>query len=227
MVNGYGAEDIPILGKRSTELGQLKQGVFVDDWSLALPHGLPLGCSLVMRGRPGAGKSRAGYRLGAAIGPCMAFGIEMGETLSSVTANDAGANMANFWWYEDLEGLKDLPHIDPACVVIDSVQKLGRARGRIVAMLRKWALENDRNVIFVSQRNQKGASRNGEDDDFDCDVIVDVTRCKNDGVMRQEIHGRDESRTPCQEGCAHIEIAKSRVCQLIALDVQIVGERKH
>lgn len=227
MVQGYAAEDIPILGTRSSELGQLKPGVFVDDWSLALRHGLPLGCSIVLRGRPGAGKSRAGYRLGAAIGSCMAFGLEMGKTLSCVTAESAGANMANFWWYEDLDGLKDLPHLNPSTVVIDSIQKLGRARARIVSMLRKWALDNQRNVILVSQLNTKGKSRHGEDDDFDCDLLVDVTRCKNDGVMRQEIHGLDATRTPCQEGCAHIEIAKSRVCNLVALDVPIVGDQRH
>jgi len=157
----------------------------------------------------------------------MAFGIEMGKTLSCVTAESAGANMAHFWWYDSTEGLTDLPHINPACVVIDSVQKLGRARSRIVTMLRKWAVDNDRNVVFVSQLNKRGSSRNGEDDDFDCDVVVDVTQCKHDGVMRQEIHGLDAVKTPCTDGCAHIEVTKSRAGHLLALDVQIVGEQRH
>lgn len=220
--NGYAWEDLKLQGSRSEEIGDLEPGVPVPEWLSAFPNGLPLGRSLVMRGRPGVGKSRAALRLASQIGVTMAFGLEMGEVLSKDTAQQSGANMDRFWWYEDTSGLSELEIIKPAVVVVDSAQKLGRQRKSIVAQLRNWAQQQGGNLILVSQKGKHGASRHGEDDDFDCDAVADVTHGSTPQEPRAAIHGFDGKPTPCKYGHAHVAIAKSRICPLVAFDVPIV-----
>lgn len=223
MLHGYAPQPIEVLGTRSDEIDEIGTGILVPEWADAFPRGLPLGRSMVLRGRPGAGKSRAGYRFASQIGTCMVFGIEMGTALSVETARKAGAQMSAFYWYQDTEGLSDLEVLDPAVVVVDSIQKLGRDRRRIVNQLMMWARDYDRNCVFISQLSADGKSRFGEDDDFDCDVIVDVSagRTAKGGISRR-VHGLDDKQTPCRDGCTHASIAKSRVCPLVSFDVPIV-----
>lgn len=224
MPHGYAPQPIPLVGTRSNEIDSVGTGILVPEWELAFPNGLPLGRSMVLRGRPGAGKSRAGYRFASQIGTCMVFGIEMGKALSVETAKKAGAQMESFYWYQDVDGMSDLEVLDPAVVVVDSIQKLGRDRRRVVNELIQWARDYDRNCVFISQLSTDGKSRFGEDDDFDCDVIVDVSagRTAKGGISRR-VHGLDDKPTPCRDGCAHAAIAKSRVCPLISFDVPIVA----
>lgn len=219
---GYAPEDLELLGTQSDELEELAPGVIVPDWSHLLPIGLPLGLSMVMRGRPGGGKSRAGFRLASQMGIAMIFSLEMGKTLGKETARNAGATLENCWWYDDIEGLADLDVLSPAVVLVDSIQKL-RRRNSAILKLRAWAADKERNAIFVSQLGTHGASRHGEDSDFDCDVVVDVQPGMVDGVQCKNRHGIGEKATECAEGCAHVRIAKSRVCQLISGDVPIVA----
>lgn len=220
---GYAPDDLVLQGTQSADLGELEPGVIVSDWAHLLPKGLPLGRSMVMRGRPGGGKSRSAFRLASQIGIAQIFALEMGKVLSKETAAFAGANLDNCWWYDDIEGLPDLELLNPAVVVVDSTQKIKRGRTTVVNKLRKWAEDNDRNVIFVSQLGVHGASRHGEDQDFDCDVVVDVSPGMVDGVPCKNRHGLNEKPADCREGCAHVRIAKSRVCQLIGGDVPIVA----
>lgn len=219
--NGYAWEDIKLQGARSEEIGDLEPGVPVPEWLAAFPTGLPLGRSLVMRGRPGVGKSRVGFRLASQIGVTMAFVLEMGEVLSKDSAQQAGANMDRFWWYPDTSGLSELAIIKPAVVLVDSVQKLGRQRKSIVAQLRQWAQQAEGNLILISQKGKHGASRHGEDDDFDCDCVADVQHGSTSQERCSAIHGFDSKPTPCEMGHAHISIAKSRICPLVAFDVPI------
>lgn len=220
---GYAPADLELLGTQSCDLGELEPGVIVSDWAHLLPIGLPLGLSMVMRGRPGGGKSRSAFRLGSQIGIAAMFGLEMGKVLSKETAGFAGANLENCWWYDDLEGLADLDVLCPAVVVVDSIQKIRKGRTSVVNRLRKWAADNGRNAIFVSQLGVHGASRHGEDQDFDCDVVVDVSPGMVDGVPCKNRHGVNEKPAECREGCVHVRIAKSRICQLIGGDVPIVA----
>lgn len=221
MREGYAPVEVPLSATRSDALEELIPGVVVPEWQPLLPIGLPLGCSMVLRGRPGGGKSRAGFRLAGNIGKVMAFALEMGDKLSSHTAVDAGANVSNFWWYNDTNGIDEIEYLDPDVVVVDSVQKLGRSRRKLVDRLMRWARDKNRNLILISQKGQHGASRHGEDDDFDCDCIVDVRSAKHDGALLSEIHGTDDFRTECAPGCTHATVAKSRVCQLLSWDLPI------
>ena len=221
--DGYAAEPVPIAGKASGELEELQPGTIVEEWRTLLPLGLPKGLSMVLRGRPGAGKSRAGYRYGSQLGRVCVAALEMGDKLSHATARNAGATTENMVWYNDIGPLFDeLKYTEPAAIVVDSVQKL-KKRGTWVTKLRKWAYESDANLILVSQKGTHGASRHGEDDDFDCDVIVDVKASSKDGVTFEEMHGKDEHRTPCKAKHAHATVAKSRVCELVSADVPIVA----
>lgn len=219
---GYAPEDISLFGTQSDELDELAPGVIVQDWAHLLPIGLPLGLSMVMRGRPGGGKSRAAFRLASQMGIAAIFSLEMGKTLGKETARAAGATLGNCWWYDDIEGLSDLDILSPAVVVVDSIQKI-RRRNSTILKLRAWAADKERNMLFVSQLGTHGASRHGEDSDFDCDVVVDVQPGMVDGVQCKNRHGIGEKATECAEGCAHVRIAKSRVCQLVSGDVPIVA----
>jgi hypothetical protein len=223
VVGGYAPEEIELLGTKSDEIATMPPGVFVEEWKSPLPRGLPLGRSLLLRGRPGGGKSRSAFRLSSQIGPTMAFGLEMGKELSVETATLAGANLHAFTWYSDIKGLSELELVDPAVVVIDSIQKLGRARGSVLDDLMTWARERERNCVFVSQLSADGKSRYGEDADFDCDMNCDVgpTRTAKGGLM-QKTHAFDDKPTKCKNGHAHVSVAKSRVCPLISFDVPIV-----
>jgi hypothetical protein len=156
------------------------------------------------------------------MGTASIFGLEMGKVLSKETGSFAGAVLDNCWWYDDMVGLEDLAIISPAVVVVDSLQKL-KPRKSIVKRLRDWAMAEGRNVLFVSQLGQHGSSRHGEDDDFDCDIVVDVSPGMIDGTPCRNRHGINDKPIDCREGCAHVRIAKSRVCQLIGGDVPIVA----
>lgn len=223
VVGGYAPEEIELIGARSEDVDDVPDGVIVPEWSEALPRGLPLGRTLLLRGRPGGGKSRSAFRLAPQIGQAMIFGLEMGKSHSVETATNAGAKLENIWWYEDIEGLSELELLNPAVVVIDSIQKLGRDRKRIVEQLRDWAKDAERNVIFISQLSADGKSRYGEDDDFYADMNVDVSPGRTDKGPRKMVHGFADSPTRCADGCCHVSVAKSRVCPLIAFDVPIVA----
>jgi hypothetical protein len=220
---GYAPEEIELIGTRSDELPELRYDVIVPEWSSLLPRGLPLGASLLLRGRPGAGKSRAAYRFASQLGTTMAFGIEMGMVLSLDTARNAGAHIEQIIWYGDLDGLAELEIIDPKAVVIDSIQKLRRARRRTVDLLMAWAKEFDRNVVLVSQLSADGKSRYGEDDDFDVDMIVDVSPGRTNRGPCKHVHGLEDTARPCAPGCCHASVPKSRVCPLLAADLPIVA----
>lgn len=221
--NGYAWEEIRLQGARSDEIEELPPGILIPEWKVAFPEGIPLGRSLVMRGRPGVGKSRIGFRLASQIGTTAAFVLEMGKVLSRDSAQKVGAHLERFWWYEDMDGLAELELIHPKIIVVDSVQKLGRQRKSIVARLRQWAMERDATLILVSQKGKHGASRHGEDDDFDCDVVADVEHGTTPQEARSAIHGFDGKPTRCKMNHAHIVIAKSRICPLVAFDVPIVN----
>jgi hypothetical protein len=153
----------------------------------------------------------------------MIFGLEMGKELSLDTARSAGARLDRAWWYGDVDGLVELELLDPACVVVDSIQKLRYARRRIVDQLMQWARDNDRNVVLVSQLSADGKSRHGEDDDFDVDMTVDVSPGRTTRGARKDVHGLEDTPTRCADGCCHASVAKSRVCPLVAFDVPIVA----
>lgn len=223
VVGGYAPVEVELVGSRSDDVDELEPGVVVAEWSSVLPVGLPLGRTMLLRGRPGAGKSRVSYRLATQIGRAMIFGIEMGKTLSLDSALKAGANVDDVLWYEDLEGLEELELVDPDAVVIDSIQKLKYARRKIVDDLMTWARQNSRNVILVSQLSADGKSRYGEDDDFDADMTVDISPGRTDRGPCKRIHGLEDAPTRCRNGCAHASVAKSRVCPLLALDLPIVA----
>ena len=223
VVGGYAPEEVDLVGTRSEDLDEPDPGIMVPEWSKILPRGLPLGRTMLLRGRPGAGKSRASYRFATQLGPAMIFGIEMGKELSLQAARDAGAQVDRIWWYDDPTGLADLEFIDPAVVVVDSIQKLKRERRRFVDKLIQWARDYSRNVVFVSQLSADGKSRYGEDDDFDCDCIVDVWPGRTAKKPRWDTHGLDDAPTRCADGCCHASVAKSRVCPLLACDVPIVA----
>lgn len=220
---GYAPEEIELIGTRSDELPALQYDVVVPEWTPLLPRGLPLGASILLRGRPGAGKSRSAYRFAAQLGTVMAFGIEMGPVLSLDTARNAGANVERIIWYGDMDGLAELEIIDPAAVVIDSIQKLRQARRRIVDGLMNWAKTRNRNLVLVSQLSADGKSRYGEDDDFDVDMTVDVSPGRTDRGPCKALHGLEETKRPCAPGCCHAYVAKSRVCPLLACDIPIVA----
>jgi hypothetical protein len=176
-----------------------------------------------MRGRPGAGKSRAAIRMASQIGRTSVLALEMGLVLSKDSGAQSGANVDDFYWYDDADkGLREIEIIRPAVVVIDSVQKLGRQRKSIVSQLRQWAEDQGSNLILVSQKGKHGASRHGEDDDFDCDVVADVMHGSTPQEPRTAIHGFESKPTACKMGHAHVSIAKSRICPLVAFDVPIV-----
>ena len=224
VIGGYAPEDVPIVGTRSGEISGPKPGTLVTEWAPALPKGLPLGRTLLLRGRPGAGKSRASYRLATQLGTVMIFGLEMGNELSLETARNAGANTDHVYWYEDLEGLEDLERIDPDAVAIDSIQKLRRERRHTVDRLMQWARDNERNLILVSQLSADGKSRYGEDDDFDVDMTVDIWPGRHPKTgPRKDLHGLEDEPRRCADGCAHASVAKSRICPLVAFDVPIVA----
>lgn len=219
----YVFEDLCLKGSRSEEVAPLRPGTPVPEWSIALPQGLPLGTSLIVRGRPGAGKSRLAFRLASQIGQTSVLALEMGKSLSVDSARSAGARLDCLWWYDDLSALDELDVLGPRVVVVDSTQKLGRSRSSVVARLRQWALTNDRNLILISQLGKHGTSRYGESDDFDCDIVADVSHGSTPQETRKAIHGFDAEPTPCRQGCAHVSIAKARLCPLVAFDVPIFG----
>lgn len=222
--NGYAPEPVQLLGTHSDDVEPDELGRIIPEWSVPLPKGLPRGRSIVLRGRPGAGKSRIAYRLASQIGVTMAFGLEMGKKLSRQTAADAGAKMATLFWYDEIGGLEDERYLNPECKVFDSVQKIGQGWRGIVRAQMDWAKETGGTLILVSQMNIKGSSRFSEDADFDCDIVVDVLPSfDKEKVRRTALHGFETEHTQCQVGCAHLSVAKSRCCPLVAFDVPIVA----
>jgi hypothetical protein len=223
MVGGYAPQEIRLIGTMSDDIDGVEYGLKVADWSAVWPRGVPLGRTFLLRGRPGAGKSRLAYRLAAQLGRAMVFGIEMGKTLSLDTARQAGAQCEQLVWYDDLEGLAELELLEPAVVVIDSIQKLRRARRQTVDRLMAWAKQSDSSLVLVSQLSADGKSRYGEDDDFDCDMTVDVWPGRTTKGPRKDVHLFEDTHRRCDDGCAHVLVAKSRVCPLVAFDAPIVA----
>lgn len=221
--SGYAPEEVKLIGSASDEIEELEYGALLPEWATALPRGFPLGKVLMMRGRPGAGKSRIAFRLATQLGRAMIFGLEMGKTLSLDTARSAGAKVDDVLWYEGLEGLEELETVDPNMVAIDSIQKLNYDRKRVIQRLTDWANANGRNVILISQLSADGKSRYGEDADFDADMNCDVSPGRTDKGPRKYLHGLEEEPRKCREGCAHVSVAKSRVCPLLAFDVPIIS----
>jgi hypothetical protein len=224
--NGYAPQSVQLKGTHSDDasLTAVEPGIALPEWSIVLPHGLPRGRSIVLRGRPGAGKSRLAYRLASQLGVTMAFGLEMGKKLSRETAANAGADMPKLFWYDELGGMEDEPYLHPACIAIDSVQKIGQGWRGTLRKLRDWSQETGGTLILVSQMNVRGSSRFSEDADFDCDIVVDVLpTIDKEKVRRTALHGFESEHTPCKDKCAHLSIAKSRICPLIAFDVPIVA----
>jgi hypothetical protein len=220
---GYAPEEIRLIGSRSDDVEDLEYGKVLPEWSTVLPRGFPLGKVLLMRGRPGAGKSRIAFRLATQIGRAMIFGLEMGKILSLDTARSAGAEVGAVLWYEGLEGLDELDTVDPDVVAIDSIQKLGYDRRRVIDRLTDWAADRGRNVILISQLSSDGKSRYGEDADFYADMNCDVTAGRTDKGPRKCLHGLDSEPRKCLDGYAHVAVAKSRVCPLLAFDVPIIA----
>lgn len=222
--DGYLEEDLALKGVRSSEIGELEPGPILEEWALALPRGLPAGRSLVLRGRPGVGKSRVAFRISSQIGTTVVFTLEMGKVLALDGAQQAGADVVQFWWYEAIDGLDELPIVQPQAVVVDSAQKLGRRGFKVVSKLQEWANTTGGNLILVSQLGRHGVSRHGEDNDFDCDVVADVSRGSSFQEIRKAIHEFDHAPSPCLSGHAHITIAKSRLGPCVAFDVPIIAQ---
>lgn len=223
MQGGYAPEDLPLHGHHSSQVGPIAPGVIIPEWAAGFPRGLPRGLSMVARGRPGSGKSRAIFRLASQMGRAAILGLEMGSELSKATAASAGADLDRCWWYDEPSVLEDLEILAPDVVVVDSIQELGRRRKSIVASLQKWAKDCGTNVLLISQLGQHGASRHGENDDFKCDIVIDILPGHSEDGPRTASHGLGHTKQHCADGCAHVRIAKSRICPLIGFDVPIVA----
>jgi hypothetical protein len=227
MPNGYAPIELTLRGTRSSELADLEPGPIFPEWSAGFPAGIPLGRTLVVRGRMGAGKSRATFRLASQYDICAVLGLEMGKALSLETARNAGANLDSCYWYDDVDDLlADLDDLEPQAIAIDSIQKLGRARSRVVRQLRRWVAEHQSTLLLISQLSKDGRSRYGEDDDFDCDAMLDCLPGVVEGVRQTHSHGMDGVKSECEKGCCHIAIRKSRISPLIGFDVPIISEIK-
>jgi hypothetical protein len=219
-IGSYQAFEPVVTGLRFDEIQICDDGVHVEDWAVAMPNGYPLGRTIVLRGRPGAGKSRIGDRLASALGKTMAFGLEMGIELTADSARLCGAEVSRMTFYDDIARLDELEALDPDVVLVDSVQKLGAARARILTQLEKWVRSGPRRaVVLVSQQNQRGVSRYSESSDFDADIVCDVRKIQDVGSA---CHNGETTATPCAKGCAHVHMAKGRSMALIDFDVRVV-----
>jgi predicted ATP-dependent serine protease len=140
------------------------------------PRGVPSGPQLWFGG-PGSGKSRLSMRFGCELGHCAYISLEMGhpvwlEMVQQSCPTERELNNIRFFSNVD-EFFASNP--TPECVVVDSVQYLGRRYKSIARRLHSWAASHLSTIVWISQINAKGQRRGGPSLAHAVDIELEIT----------------------------------------------------
>ena len=163
------------------------------EWAGAYPKGVPGGTVLVLRGDPGAGKTRLALRLGTRQRLCGMLELEMSREECFDLALSAGADMDRLIVGDTFRGPDTFSRFAAEgcdCLIIDSVQKLAYKPAPFFNDIRRWAKGGDggRLVIAITQSNAKGGTRGGLSIDFDlAETSAHVRVTEHDTVAEVDV----------------------------------------
>jgi hypothetical protein len=164
------------------------------DWSPVFPEGVPGRCILLMRGKPGSGKTRLAMKLATCIGRAGMLSMENPKTKVAEMVKGVGVDPDEISVDDGQEfnehKLKVAERSNFDALVIDSIQYMGTKPSQYYDALKAYAGsgEGGRVLIVISQTNAKGGTKGGRDAEFNLATIVaDVSRTEFPGMAMIEI----------------------------------------
>ena len=170
------------------------------DWAPCYPKGIPGGTIILMRGAPGAGKTRLALRLGTQMGLCGYISLELTAEDCVETAEVCGADCSRLVIADQFDEHRTLEQLGKeGCSVLglDSIQKLGFKPQRYYDDIQRFARGGNggRVVLVITQSNAKGGTRGGLSLEFDLAESVCMVRDAKDGLC--EVTMEKNRRGPC------------------------------
>jgi predicted ATP-dependent serine protease len=108
----------------------------------------------------------------------------MGRARTVEFAQQSGSQLAHLWPYDTLTDLwQDLPIVEPRCIVIDSLQYVGRNPKRELSRLCHWATATGGLVVVVNQVNANGRSKGGPSSSHALDIELQLVK-EREGFAR-------------------------------------------
>ncbi len=153
-------------------------------WLDLFPFGCPVPSTQLWYGGPGTGKTRLALRFATGLGITACACLEMGRARTVEFAEQSGSILSRLWPYDTLSDLwQDLPIVEPRCIVIDSLQYVGRNPKRELSRLCHWAATNQGLVVVVNQVNANGRSRGGPSSSHALDIELQLVK-EREGFAR-------------------------------------------
>lgn len=178
----------------------------VGDWGAAFPRGwIPGGTILVLRGAPGAGKTRLAMRLGTKQKLCACVELELPLDDALETAESCGADMDRLLVIDEFRGqvtFDEAAKEGADCLIIDSVQKLDTKASRWFDSIRRFAKGGDggRLVIVITQSNAKGGTRGGLAIEYDlAETMAMIRPTDQDGISEVTVEKNRRGKCPTFE----------------------------
>lgn len=178
----------------------------VGEWGGAFPKGyIPGGTILVLRGAPGAGKTRLALRLGTKQRLCTCLELELPIDDALETAESCGADMGRLLLSDNFRGLESFDEAAKEgsdCLIIDSIQKLDSRPGKYFDAIRRFAKGGNggRLVIVITQSNAKGGTRGGLAIEYDlAETMAMVRPTDQDGIAEVTVEKNRRGKCPTFE----------------------------
>jgi predicted ATP-dependent serine protease len=191
MEHGFAPIEQTPIGTLATEQSQTAaiEYAHAPAWSSIWPQGVPRGIVQLWTGRPGHGKSRLALHMATDIGVTAYLSLEMSEAVLLDTAKSCGSELSRLWpYYSPGALLSDLPIVQPAVIVVDSLQELGSKR--TLAQLFGWCRVTPGVLILVSQVNSDGQARGGNAVPHGVDAVFDVQGVPPAPYVRARVKAR-------------------------------------
>lgn len=185
---------------RGAEAARIRSGSAKLDRLLV--GGWELGCSVVLYGPGGAGKSRLAYRWAAAAGPVLVVGLEMTRAQTRAAALEAGARLSRLFYWPKPDGWQEQARARRArVVVIDSISELERGALAELLALRSWARQRSGLGLAIAHVNKRGRILGPSKIEHRCDALVQIT--------------------PVGPSSARVRVRKSRFCPRGSVELEL------
>lgn len=187
------------------EPGSLDAG----EWMPVYPRHIRPGCVLLMRGAPGAGKTRSALRLATHIGPAGIIELESPVDDCIETAKSAGADTSpgRLKVWDEFRGedtFREAEALGLKCLIVDSYQKLGGRPTQWYDPIRRFARRQGM-CIVITQSNARGGTRGGLGLEYD---LAETTAMLTEGKPK---------------GWANVEVLKNRRGSTGTFKIDIIG----
>jgi hypothetical protein len=162
------------------------------EWLPVFPRHIKPGTVLLMRGAPGAGKTRSSLRLATHIGPAGIIELESPPDDCVDTATSAGADISpgrlKIWdEFHGEDTFREAEALGIKCLILDSYQKLGGRPTQWYDPIRRFARRQGM-VIVITQSNARGGTRGGLGLEYDlAETTAMLTPTAKKGITKIEV----------------------------------------